>query len=226
MEGKAMKEKSNITECGVTRRQFVTCGAGAILAVSCLPMLERSAAVFGESQRQVVTGKVYVCPPCGQPCDKLTFDKRGACPQCGMALVDKEQADNSPTVSILLFDHVEIIDFAGPWEVFGGAGYKVFTVAEKTDPINAVYGQRLVADYTFESNPRADVVLVPGGGVRDATNNPKLIKWLQDNQRDSQHVMSVCTGAFILAKAGLLDGLSATTVRSGIDQLATAGKDI
>lgn len=136
------------------------------------------------------------------------------------------QTENKPTVAILLFDHVEIIDFAGPWEVFGGAGYKVFTVAEKTGPINAVYGQRLVADYTFENSPKADVLLVPGGGVRDATNNPKLIKWVQDNTRDSQYVMSVCTGAFILAKAGLLDGLSATTVRGGIDRLATAGTNV
>jgi putative intracellular protease/amidase/DNA-directed RNA polymerase subunit RPC12/RpoP len=171
-------------------------------------------------------GKVYVCPPCGQECDKLTFDKPGNCPQCGMALIEKSAADKAPTVAILLFDHAEIIDFAGPWEVFGGAGYKVFTVSEKTDPVNCVYGQRVVADYTFENGPRADVLLVPGGGVGQAVNNPKLIKWVQESAKDSSYVMSVCTGAFILAKAGLLDGLTATTVRGGIDQLANAGKNI
>jgi putative intracellular protease/amidase len=131
-----------------------------------------------------------------------------------------------PTIAILLFDHVEIIDFAGPWEVFGGAGYKVFTVAEKLDPVNTVYGQKVVADYTFENSPKADVLLVPGGGTRDAVANAKLIKWVQDHAKTSRYVMSVCTGAFILAKAGLLDGLSATTVRSGIDRLATAGTNI
>ena len=130
------------------------------------------------------------------------------------------------TVAILLFDHVEIIDFAGPWEVFGGAGYKVFTVAEKLDPVNAVYGQKVVADYTFENSPKADVLLVPGGGTRDAVANVKLIKWVQDHAKTSTYVMSVCTGAFILAKAGLLDGLSATTVRGSIDRLATAGTNI
>ena len=222
-----MKETTKITtEGGLTRRRFVKCGAGAVLAASCLPMFPHSAAAFATIPVQGGAGKVYICPPCGLPCDKLTFDKPGACPNCGMTLLEKEQADKFPTVSILLFDNVEIIDFAGPWEVFGGAGYKVFTVAERTDPINAVYGQRLVADYTCENNPRADVLLVPGGGVRDAANNAKLIKWVQDNTKDSQYVMSVCTGAFILAKAGLLDGLSATTVRGGIDRLATAGRNI
>src|SRR5437588_3140936 len=205
---------------GLTRRNFVKGGAGAILAASCLTAL--GLGVPPPEAR--AEGNVYVWPPCGLDCDKLTFDKPGNCPQCGMTLID--QANKIPTVSILLFDRVEIMDFAGPWEVFGGAGYKVFSVAEKTDPVNAVYGQRVVADYTFENSPRADVLLVPGGGVGGAVNNPKLIKWVQENARDSQYVMSVCTGAFILAKAGLLDGLSATTVRGGIDRLATAGTNI
>ncbi|HEX3557608.1 MAG TPA: DJ-1/PfpI family protein [Pyrinomonadaceae bacterium] len=202
------------------------CGAGAILAAGCLPALGRNATALGTQATQGAGAKVYVCPPCGQDCDKLTFDKPGACPVCGMALVEKSEADKVPTVAILLFDHAEIIDFAGPWEVFGGAGYKVFTVAEKPDPINCVYGQRVVADYTFENSPRSDVLLVPGGGVGNSVNNPKLIKWVQDSAKDSTYVMSVCTGAFILAKAGLLDGLTATTVRHSIDQLATAGRNI
>src|ERR1044072_4364340 len=69
-----------------------------------------------------------------------------------------DEKTKAPTVAVLLFDRVEIIDFAGPWEVFGGAGYKVFTVAEKLDPVNAVYGQKIVADYTFENSPKADVL--------------------------------------------------------------------
>ena len=208
------------TAAGLTRRSFMKGGAGAVLAAGCLGALGLSA----PAAEARAGDKVYVCPPCGADCDKLTFDEPGNCPQCGMTLID--QSVKIPTVAILLFDHVEIIDFAGPWEVFGGAGYKVFTVAEKTDPVNAVYGQRVVADYTFGNSPRADVLLVPGGGVGGAVNDPKLIKWVQDNAKDSSYVMSVCTGAFILAKAGLLDGLTATTVRGGIDQLATAGKNI
>lgn len=136
--------------------------------------------------------------------------------------LQSDEKKKTPTVAILLFDRVEIIDFAGPWEVFGGAGYNVFTVAEKLDPVNTVYGQKIVADYTFENSPSADVLLVPGGGVGAAVANSKLIKWVQDNAKSSTYVMSVCTGAFILAKADLLNGLSATTVRGGIDRLATS----
>jgi len=218
-----MKEEANGITCeGLTRRSFLKGGAGAVLAASCLATLGVGAAVY----KAHASDKVYVCPPCGQDCDKLTFDKPGVCPGCGMTLIEQSEADKSPSVAILLFDHVEIIDFAGPWEVFGGAGYKVFTVAEKTAPVNCVYGQRVVADYTLEDSPRSDVLLVPGGGVRDAVNNPKLIKWVQEKAKNSTYVMSVCTGAFILAKAGLLDGLTATTVRGGIDSLATAGRNI
>ncbi len=121
---------------------------------------------------------------------------------------------------MLLFDGAEIIDYAGPWEAFGEAGFKVFSVAEKSGPISAVFGQKISPDYTFANSPPADVLLVPGGGVRSAVQNAELIKWVQKNAQTSKHVMSVCTGAFILAKAGLLDGLSATTVSHAIDDLA------
>ena len=177
-------------------------------------------------QKVVIPSTTYVCPPCGQPCDKLTFDKPGKCPECGMTLIDQADLISVPTVAILLFDRVEIIDFGGPWEVLGGAGYKVFTVAEKPDPINCVYGQRVVPDYTFGNSPRADILLVPGGGVGNATKNQQLTKWVTENAQQATHVLTVCTGAFIAAAAGLLDGLTATTVRGGIDQLASAGKNI
>ena len=144
----------------------------------------------------------------------------------GAVGTQSDEKKKTPTVAILLFDRVEIIDFAGPWEVFGGAGYKVFTVAEKLDPVNTVYGQKIVADYTFDNSPKADVLLVPGGGVGGAVANARLIKWVQDNAKTSTYVMSVCTGAFILAKADLLNGLTATTVRGGIDRLATAFPNI
>jgi putative intracellular protease/amidase/DNA-directed RNA polymerase subunit RPC12/RpoP len=220
---KQMKRRA--TGKDLTRRNFIKGGAGAVLAVSYLQELGWDASARAQPD-DGATANVYVCTPCGLSCDKLEFDKPGTCPACGMALIEKSAADSLPTVGILLFDRVEIIDFAGPWEVFGGAGYKVFTVAEKTDPVNAVFGQHVVADYTFENSPRADVLLVPGGGIGGAVNNLTLIKWVQDNAQKSDHVMSVCTGAFILAKAGLLDGLSATTVRHAIDDLATAGRNI
>ena len=163
---------------------------------------------------------VFVCPECGQECDKLTFDKPGACPRCGMTLVEKvDNKEKRISVAVLLFDGAEVIDYSGPWEVFGEAGFKVYGVAEKREPIHATFGQKIMPDYTFADSPPADILLVPGGGVSQALENPQLIKWVQTNAQASTHVMSVCTGAFILSKAGLLDGLSATTIQHAIDKL-------
>jgi len=172
--------------------------------------------------------KSYVCPSCGCAADGRIFDKPGTCPECGMVLIEQsaQKTEHKTTVAVLLFDGAEIIDYAGPWEAFGEAGFKVFTVAENTKPINAVFGQKIMADYTFENSPPADVLLIPGGAVKKSTQNEELIKWVQKNARVSKHVMSVCTGAFILAKAGLLDGLTATTVSHAIDDLSKVSSKI
>jgi putative intracellular protease/amidase len=167
--------------------------------------------------------RVFICPECGQECDKLVFDKPGKCPGCGMELVEKiDNKEQRISVAVLLFDGAEVIDYAGPWEVFGEAGFRVYGVAEKREPIHATFGQKLMPDYTFADSPPADILLVPGGGVGRALENPQLIKWVQANAKTSTHVMSVCTGAFILAKAGLLDGLSATTIQHAIENLQKA----
>jgi len=218
---------TDTTDDGLTRRSFIKGSAGAVIAASCFPAMELRGIAFEPRVPETGADQVYICPPCGNDCDKLTFDKPGNCPQCGMKLIPLGGGEGSPpTVAVLLFNAIEIIDFAGPWEVFGGAGFHVFSVAEKLDPITTVYGQKVTADYTFENSPKADVLLVPGGGVRGAVNNSNLIKWVQDTAKESKYVMSVCTGAFILARAGLLDGLSATTVSGGIANLATAGTNI
>jgi transcriptional regulator GlxA family with amidase domain len=166
--------------------------------------------------------KFYVCPPCGLECDRQAFDKPGVCPHCGMKLIEKTQVkeEKPVTVAILLFDGVEIIDYSGPWEVFGAAGFRVHTVAAKPDPIKTVFGQRVIPDYTLENSPPADVLLIPGGSVSRALNDSRVIAWIQAHSKESRYVMSVCTGAFLLAKAGVLDGLSATTIRHSIDRLA------
>jgi putative intracellular protease/amidase/DNA-directed RNA polymerase subunit RPC12/RpoP len=166
--------------------------------------------------------QVYLCPPCGQECDKIKFDKPGSCPHCGMKLVPLGGGvDGPPVVAILLFNGAQIIDFAGPWEVFGTAGFLVHTVAESLEPLTMVFGQKLVPDYTFQDNPKADILLVPGGGVGPAMDNPGLIQWIQAKARDVSHIMSVCTGAFLLGKAGLLDGQTATATYGMVDDLLT-----
>ena len=123
-------------------------------------------------------------------------------------------------VAVAVSDSATVIDFAGPWEVFGTAGFLVHTVAENLEPHTMVFGQKVMPDYTFGNSPKADVLLVPGGGVGNSVNNSTLIKWVQDSAKESSYVMSVCTGAFILAKAGLLDGLSATVTYGMEDALA------
>jgi len=127
------------------------------------------------------------------------------------------------TVAIVLFDGVQIIDYAGPWEVFGQAGFKVFTVADKTEPLTTRFDQKVIPDYSFDNGPDADIILLPGGrGTSKAADNPRAIKWIQDKAKNARYVMSVCTGAFLLARTGLLDGLTATTFHSAIPALEQA----
>ena len=96
---------------------------------------------------------------------------------------------------------------------------KRVSVAEKAKPIHAVFGQKIIPNYTFANSPAADVLLAPGGAVENSMKNATLLNWVQKNAQTSKHVMSVCTGALILAKAGLLDGLTATAVSHAIDGL-------
>lgn len=129
------------------------------------------------------------------------------------------------SVGILLFPHVEILDFAGPLEVFSSAMAldaefsdpdarlcNVFTVAESADPIRCNNPLTVIPDYTLEDCPHMDIFLAPGGrGTRTAIERPKLVDWIAERAKTNELTTSVCTGSFLLAKAGLLDGKSATT---------------
>jgi transcriptional regulator GlxA family with amidase domain len=123
-------------------------------------------------------------------------------------------------VAVLLYEGVEEIDYAGPIEVFGASGLDVFTVAQTKAPVASVYGLQLLPDHDFSDAPAADVLLVPGGGIKLAWKNPALLAWIRQRSGDVKIVMSVCSGAFILGKAGLLDGIAATTTSSMRDQLS------
>lgn len=130
-------------------------------------------------------------------------------------------------MALFIFEGVEIIDFTGPYEVFGQAGFDVFTVAEKVSPITTYMGMKVAPQYTFENHPRPDVLLVPGGEIDAHLDNPVVIRWIQENTKQAEAVLSVCTGAFFLARAGLLDGMQATTFASmipGLQQAAPKAK--
>ncbi len=166
----------------------------------------------------------YICPPCSQPCDTMVFTHPGTCPACGMTLV--LEADSGPPhdtrrkVAILLFPGVEIIDSMGPYEVFGAAGYDVYSVGASRDPVTSAMGQLFTPKYTFDDAPQPDVLVVPGGGVGNALHSDRTLEWIRAVTGKDGQTMSVCNGAFILASAGLLDGLTATTTAHNIPKLA------
>jgi len=167
--------------------------------------------------------KHYVCPSCGLPCDSQVFDKPGTCPSCGMPLVEQGAATAHThalkKVAILIFNGVEIIDYTGPYEVFGAANFDVYTVAETKEPVTTAMGMTVVPRYTFVDAPQPDVLVVPGGSIGGAQKSAATLKWVKDKTGQAEHTMSVCNGAFILASAGLLDGLTATTTSRHIDRL-------
>ncbi|HET7629373.1 MAG TPA: DJ-1/PfpI family protein [Bacillales bacterium] len=134
------------------------------------------------------------------------------------------------SVGIFLFDDVEVLDFAGPFEVFsittwndGSQPFLVETVSEKGNLIRARNGLKVQPDYSFASMPSFDVLVIPGGyGAREREiNNPIVIQWISKQMQSVQIMASVCTGALLLAKAGLLDGRKATTHWASLDRLET-----
>jgi putative intracellular protease/amidase len=166
----------------------------------------------------------YVCGPCSCGNDDTVYKEPGNCPVCGMALVNKKVLKQNQTLrqmkaAILIFDGVQIIDFTGPYEVFGQAGINAFTVGETAAPITTSMGMKVTPSFTFENAPAAEILLVPGGNVDPHLENAKIIQWIQKRADVAQYVLSVCNGAFYLAKAGLLDGKDATTFYGLIDEL-------
>ena len=134
------------------------------------------------------------------------------------------------TVAILVFDEVEVLDFAGPFEVFavtdelrGHAAFNVVTVSQDGGPVRARNGLRVLPAHSFGDCPPPAILVVPGGfGTRALLRDEVVIKWIQSRSRASEVTMSVCTGSLLLGQAGLLDGLRATTHHQAVDELRRA----
>lgn len=137
-------------------------------------------------------------------------------------------------VAFAISEGATVIDFAGPWEVFQDVHvrergstmdeqmpFQLYTVSEKTEPITGSGGLKLVPDYTFESAPQPKVIVV--GAQR---GSKALHAWLNKNLASTDLIMSVCTGAFQLGRAGLLAGKSATTHHDFFEQFAKAFPDV
>jgi transcriptional regulator GlxA family with amidase domain len=173
----------------------------------------------------------YFCNICGNACDTIAYSKPGTCPHCGMALIQQKIAERRKelkkqpqqmTIGFYLQEGVEVLDFAGPMEVFSAAGFRVFTVSRTKGPVTSQGILKIMPDYTIDDAPPFDILAFFGGGTNAATKDTGLIAWIESRRASTSYFFSVCTGAFILGKAGLLDGLSATTFHTSIEALRAA----
>ena len=118
------------------------------------------------------------------------------------------------TLGVVLFEGFELLDVFGPLEMFGLAAdhFEIRLISESGGVVASRQGPKSVCDDSFQSAPAIDVLLVPGGiGTRREVNNPVLLNWLKERSQQAELVASVCTGSALLAKAGVLDGLRATS---------------
>ncbi|MFA0809925.1 DJ-1/PfpI family protein [Microbulbifer epialgicus] len=129
-------------------------------------------------------------------------------------------------IGILLYDDAQTIDYAGPYEVFGQANYRLTTISENGETITSAMGLQVVPDTSFDQESQFDAVIIPGGGINKAMENPKILRWIKEQSEQVQYVLTVCNGAFILANTGLLDGKKATTIRGAFNSFESSFPDI
>ena len=142
-------------------------------------------------------------------------------------------------IGIVIFDEVEVLDFCGPFEVFSvtrldearrreePSPFEVALIAESGEVITASGGMKVTPRFTFDDCPKLDILVVPGGwGTRREAGNPRMIEFIRTRAPEVEKLTSVCTGSLLLATAGLLDGLHATSHWRFLDQLRTGFPNI
>jgi transcriptional regulator GlxA family with amidase domain len=152
-----------------------------------------------------------------------------------VASAEKPVAPEPPStrnVAIVVYEGIEILDFAGPSEVFAAASgfgesrgsnaFRVYTVGATKQPVVSQGFVKITPEFSIEDAPKPDIVVVPGGSSGAVTNDPKFMAWFKAAAARADVTLSVCTGAFVIAKAGLLDGKEATTWYGAIAQLREA----
>ncbi len=133
-----------------------------------------------------------------------------------------------PSIGILIFEDVEELDFVGPWEVLTARPYlpernRVLTIAAQDGPVRCAKGLRVLPDCSFQNAPELDVLLVPGGEGTRSEKRGVLVDWIRKVAPRARWITSVCTGAFLLQEAGLLEGKRVTTHWAFIEELRKCG---
>lgn len=135
-------------------------------------------------------------------------------------------------VAIVLYEGVEILDFAGPSEVFAAAsahaglgdrpGFRVYTMAATKAPVTSQGFVRITPEFSIDDAPRPDVIVIPGGDSSRLTSDARFMAWAAKAMDEAEVTLTVCTGAFVAAQAGRLDGKTATTFYNAIERLRVA----
>ena len=142
----------------------------------------------------------------------------------------KPPAQDSIPVAFLISEDAQVIDFAGPWEVFQDVvvpgrtdhPFRLYTVSESTAPIHTSGGMKIVPDYNFENAPAPKVIVIPA----QSKPSEATLEWIRKATKSTDVTMSVCTGAFVLARTGLLSGKAATTYHGAFVRFADQFPDI
>src|SRR5437868_7838459 len=141
----------------------------------------------------------------------------------------KPPAKGDIPIAFVITEGAVVIDFCGPWEVFrdvmvsgGDHPFRLYTVSDKTDPIHTGGGMKIVPDYIFANAPAPKVIVIPA----QSEPSEAMLKWIRESTKNTDVTMSVCTGAFVLAKTGLLSSKSATTFHAAFGNFAMQFPDI
>ena len=186
-------------------------------------LLKRSAAIGFAAGIPLAAAKLFAGASTAKPDNSTDKDR----PNRSNPLVPP--ANGAIPVAFVISDGAVVIDFAGPWEVFqdvhdaqGYGFFNLYTVAETTKPVTASAGLKIVPDYTFQTAPSPKVVVIPAQNGESAA----MLEWVRTSAKTADVTMSVCTGAYVLAKTGLLSGKAATTHHSAYTEFAMQFPDI